>query len=216
MTDNAPAPDAISTPDELAATAVSAEDTPESPAKSFATFGLGADLLRGITEAGFSEPTLIQQQSIPYLLAGRDLIGQALTGSGKTAAYALPAMELIRGKPGLQFLVLVPTRELAAQVSSEIFKLGQFAGIRTAAFTGDAMLAVPMIVTPGFEVARIKESRAPRSAFPLWGPEEKRGALLEIATAMSLLNAGADLLVLYHPLAAQTLKRKIEEMTTWR
>ncbi|NLF92778.1 MAG: DEAD/DEAH box helicase, partial [Oligosphaeraceae bacterium] len=136
MTDNAPADDAISTPDELAATAVPSEDTPESPANSFASFGLGADLLRGITEAGFSEPTLIQQKSIPYLLAGRDLIGQALTGSGKTAAYALPAMELIRGKQGLQFLVLVPTRELAAQVSSEIFKLGQFAGIRTAAFTG--------------------------------------------------------------------------------
>lgn len=84
--------------------------------------------------------------------------------------------------------------------------------IRTAAFTGDAMLAMPMIGTPGFEVARTKESRAPRSAFPLWGKEEERGALLEIATAVSLLNAGADLLILYHPLAATTLKRKIEEM----
>ena len=136
MTDNAPAADAISPLDELAPNAVLSENTPGSAANSFAAFGLGADLLRGITEAGFSEPTLIQQKSIPHLLAGRDLIGQALTGSGKTAAYALPAMELVRGKEGLQFLVLVPTRELAAQVSSEIFKLGQFAGIRTAAFTG--------------------------------------------------------------------------------
>ena len=136
MTDNAPAADAISPSDELAPNAVLSENTPGSAANSFAAFGLGADLLRGITEAGFSEPTLIQQKSIPHLLAGRDLIGQALTGSGKTAAYALPAMELVRGKEGLQFLVLVPTRELAAQVSSEIFKLGQFAGIRTAAFTG--------------------------------------------------------------------------------
>jgi acetyl-CoA decarbonylase/synthase complex subunit delta len=86
--------------------------------------------------------------------------------------------------------------------------------IRTSAFTGDPMLAMPMLVTPGFEVAKTKESRAPQSAFPVWGPEAERGALLEIATAMSLLNAGADLLILYHPLAARTVRRKIIEMTT--
>jgi acetyl-CoA decarbonylase/synthase complex subunit delta len=85
--------------------------------------------------------------------------------------------------------------------------------IRTSAFVGDPMLAMPMISMPGYEVARTKESRAPRADFPLWGPEQERGALLEIATAMSFLNAGADLLVLYHPLAAQTIKRKIDEMT---
>ena len=84
--------------------------------------------------------------------------------------------------------------------------------IRTAAFTADPMLAMPMLITPGFEVARTKESRALRADFPLWGHEQERGALLEIATAMSLVNAGADLLILYHPLAAQTLKRKIDEM----
>jgi len=101
--------------------------------------------------------------------------------------------------------------------------------IRTSAFTGDPMLALPMLGTPGYEVARTKESRAPQTAFPLWGPEAERGALLEIATlwgpeaergalleiatAMSLLNAGADLLILYHPVAATTVKRKIAEMT---
>jgi acetyl-CoA decarbonylase/synthase complex subunit delta len=85
--------------------------------------------------------------------------------------------------------------------------------IRTSAFTGDPMLAMPILGTPGFEVAKTKESRAPQSAFQLWGPESERGALLEIATAMSLLNAGADLLILYHPVAARTLKRKIAEMT---
>jgi acetyl-CoA decarbonylase/synthase complex subunit delta len=85
--------------------------------------------------------------------------------------------------------------------------------IRTSAFTGDPMLAMPMICAPGYEVWRTKESKAPQSAFPLWGREEERGALLEIATAMSLLNAGADLLILYHPTAARTVKRKIAEMT---
>jgi len=85
--------------------------------------------------------------------------------------------------------------------------------IRTSAFTGDPMLAMPMIATPGWEVARTKEARAPKKDFPLWGAEGERGALLEIATAMSFLNSGADLLVVYHPAAARTLKRKIEEMS---
>ena len=84
--------------------------------------------------------------------------------------------------------------------------------IRTSAFTGDPMLAMPIIVNPGFEVSKVKESRAPRKDFPLWGKEEERQALLEIAAAMSYLNAGADLLVVYHPLAARALKRKIDEM----
>ncbi len=85
--------------------------------------------------------------------------------------------------------------------------------IRASAFTGDTMLAMPMLATPGYEVAKTKESKAPASSFPLWGPEQSRGALLEIATAMSLLNAGADMLVMYHPSAAQTVGRKIAEMT---
>jgi acetyl-CoA synthase len=84
--------------------------------------------------------------------------------------------------------------------------------IRSSAFTGDPMLAMPMISNPGYEVSKIKESRALRQDFPLWGSEEEREALLEIATSMSYLNAGADLLVVYHPLAARTLKRKIDEM----
>src|SRR5450759_3181556 len=84
--------------------------------------------------------------------------------------------------------------------------------IRTSAFTGDPMLAMPMISTPGWEVARTKEARAPKRDFPLWGAEGERGALLEIATSVTFLNAGADLLVMHHPVAARTLKRKIEEM----
>jgi acetyl-CoA decarbonylase/synthase complex subunit delta len=84
--------------------------------------------------------------------------------------------------------------------------------IRTSALMGDGMLAWPMLTTPGYEVARTKESRAPESDFPLWGKVLERGAFLEIATAISLLNAGADLLIMYHPEAARTVKRKIQEM----
>ncbi|MGB8886398.1 MAG: acetyl-CoA decarbonylase/synthase complex subunit alpha/beta [Candidatus Korobacteraceae bacterium] len=85
--------------------------------------------------------------------------------------------------------------------------------IRSSAFTGDPMLAMPMIVNTGFEVSKVKESRAPRADYPLWGSEDEREALLEIATSACYLNAGADLVVVYHPLAARTLKRKIDEMT---
>ncbi|HEY3415875.1 MAG TPA: CO dehydrogenase/CO-methylating acetyl-CoA synthase complex subunit beta, partial [Armatimonadota bacterium] len=83
--------------------------------------------------------------------------------------------------------------------------------IRTAAFTGDGMLAMPMLCTPGYEVAKTKESKASVTDFPLWG-DASRGALLEIATAMSLLNAGADLLIMYQPTAIRTVKQKIDEM----
>ncbi len=125
----------------------------------FERFGFCDELMRGIREAGFSVPTPIQAKAIPELLAGRDLIGQALTGTGKTAAFGLPAMEKIRGQKGLQLLVLVPTRELAAQVSSELYRLGRYTGVKTAAFTGgqsytrqEQMLAqgINMLVaTPG-------------------------------------------------------------------
>ncbi|MFQ3549468.1 MAG: acetyl-CoA decarbonylase/synthase complex subunit alpha/beta [Armatimonadota bacterium] len=84
--------------------------------------------------------------------------------------------------------------------------------IRTSAFTGDEMLAMPMLGTPGYEVAKTKEAKAPVSQFPLWGNEKERGALLEISTAMALLLSGADLLIMYHPTAVRTLQRKIEEM----
>jgi len=84
--------------------------------------------------------------------------------------------------------------------------------IRSSAFTGDPMLAMPLSVNIGYEVSKIKESRALRQDFPLWGDEEQREPMLEIATSMCYLNSGADLLMVYHPLAARTLKRKIDEM----
>ena len=102
----------------------------------FDSFGLCGELLQGIAAAQFTEPTPIQKIAIPEALAGKDLLGQALTGTGKTAAFGLPSMQRIRTLPGLQMLVLTPTRELAAQVSSELFRLGHFTGLKTAAFTG--------------------------------------------------------------------------------
>jgi acetyl-CoA decarbonylase/synthase complex subunit delta len=77
---------------------------------------------------------------------------------------------------------------------------------------GDRMLAYPMLVNPGYESARVKESRAPEADNPRWGDLKLRGLYWEIATAMALLSAGADLFILHHPDAVKTVKRSIEEM----
>ncbi len=115
--------------------AVSGEPVLE-PGAGFAGFGLCGELMAGIREAGFCEPTPIQKSAIPEALKGRDLLGQALTGTGKTTAFGLPSMERIKDLEGLQMLVLTPTRELAAQISSELYRLGHFTGLKPAAFTG--------------------------------------------------------------------------------
>ena len=85
---------------------------------TFASLGLSAPLLESLAQLGYEAPTPIQARTIPALLAGRDLIGQAQTGTGKTAAFALPLLQQLDLKSrATQALVLTPTRELAMQVS---------------------------------------------------------------------------------------------------
>jgi len=97
--------------------------------EGFATLGLGPKLLSTLTELGYEEPTPIQAAAIVPMLAGKDLMGQAATGTGKTAAFALPMIERIaavtKDRPHPSALVLVPTRELAMQVAEAIHKYGQ-------------------------------------------------------------------------------------------
>ena len=101
-------------------------------APSFADLGLRPELLGTLTTLGYEEPTPIQQQAIPPLLAGRDLLGQAATGTGKTAAFALPVLQQLDGSPRAAplALVLVPTRELAMQVSQAFHRYGRELGAR--------------------------------------------------------------------------------------
>ena len=90
-------------------------------ATTFQDLGVSAPLLKAIDAVGYERPTPIQAQTIPPLLGGRDVIGQAQTGTGKTAAFALPMLERLEaGQPRVQALVLVPTRELALQVAEAI------------------------------------------------------------------------------------------------
>jgi ATP-dependent RNA helicase DeaD len=100
--------------------------------KTFQEFGLEPKVLRAITEMGFEESTPIQEKTIPLALEGRDLIGQAQTGTGKTAAFGVPLVNKIDvHEERIVALVMCPTRELAIQVAEEIGKLGRFKGIRS-------------------------------------------------------------------------------------
>jgi len=105
---------------------------------SFASFKLHADLLRGLDALGFTEPTPIQKDGIPPGCAGRDVLACAMTGSGKTAAFLLPILQRLIGKPrGVsRALVLAPTRELAAQIDEHRRDLGRFARVGGAAVFG--------------------------------------------------------------------------------
>jgi ATP-dependent RNA helicase DeaD len=95
--------------------------------KLFAELGLSPELQRAVAQMGFEEASHIQSQAIPALLAGSDVVGQSQTGSGKTAAFALPAIEKVDVKlRAPQVLILCPTRELAVQVAEEVAKLACF------------------------------------------------------------------------------------------
>jgi ATP-dependent RNA helicase DeaD len=98
---------------------------------TFNEFNFHKDLLKGIKIAGFKEPSPIQKTVIPIIANGEDLVGQAHTGTGKTAAFGLPLMNKIATKEIERALVITPTRELATQVSDELYHLGRFCGIRT-------------------------------------------------------------------------------------
>jgi ATP-dependent RNA helicase DeaD len=104
---------------------------------TFAHFDLHPQLAQTVAELNYITPTPIQQSAIPLLLAGRDLIGQAQTGTGKTAAFGLPLMQRMNGRNrGVQGLVLAPTRELAIQVADALQSYGQGLGITVLAVFG--------------------------------------------------------------------------------
>src|SRR5262245_1118370 len=122
---------------------------------SFEAFGLRSELLRGVSDLGFSEPTPIQREVIPKILEGRDVLAAAKTGSGKTAAFLRPIAERLLAKnghgaapdepgedgqgddrPGIRALVLAPTRELAAQITEHLGDLARHTPLQGAAVFG--------------------------------------------------------------------------------
>src|SRR3954452_23486718 len=108
--------------------------------KPFSELGLSPEILKAVEKLGYEEATPIQSAAIPVLLGGRDLVGQSQTGSGKTAAFAIPAIEKVDAQlRAVQALILCPTRELAMQVAEEVAKLATFKrGVRELPIYGGA------------------------------------------------------------------------------
>src|SRR5947199_10537253 len=103
---------------------------------AFAALGIRPSILRALAEAKFEKPSEIQSLLIPRALAGVDILGQARTGTGKTAAFAIPILQRCERGLASQAIILVPTRELAVQVESEVQRIGQHTPIRTLAVYG--------------------------------------------------------------------------------
>ncbi|HQS36818.1 MAG: RNA helicase [Methylotenera sp. 17-45-7] len=141
---------------------------------SFESLNLHPSILRAIEEAGYTTPTPIQSQAIPEVIAGRDLLASAQTGTGKTAAFTLPALNLLATpheskSRGPRILVLVPTRELAAQVNESARKYGKYIRARTVSIVGgmpyplqNKLLSQPLdilVATPGRFIDHLDRGR---------------------------------------------------------
>src|SRR5271154_6997672 len=107
---------------------------------SFSDLGLSSEVLRAVEDAGYTEPTPIQEQAIPEVLKGRDVLGCAQTGTGKTASFTLPMIDILasgRARARMpRTLILEPTRELATQVSQNFEKYGKYHKLTKALLIG--------------------------------------------------------------------------------
>ena len=135
--------------------------------KTFEELGLSADLLRALKENKFESPFPIQEAAIPLILEGKDVVGQAHTGTGKTAAFGLPLLSRIKPEGPVQALILAPTRELAVQVTNEINRFAKYTGIRTVSIYGGQSINIQhdrlkrgvqiIVATPGRLIDHIKQ-----------------------------------------------------------
>ncbi|NNL59644.1 MAG: DEAD/DEAH box helicase, partial [Nitrosopumilus sp.] len=132
----------------------------------FQELGLNENIQKGIADLGFEDAFPIQEAVIPVLLSGRDVVGQAHTGSGKTAAFALSMLQEIKPKNGIQGLIMAPTRELAMQITEEIKKFGKYTGIKVATVYGGQGMGLQLdmldrgveivVATPGRLIDHLK------------------------------------------------------------
>jgi ATP-dependent RNA helicase DeaD len=157
-------------------------------AAGFATLGLGPELLASVAALGYEEATAIQREAIPPLLAGRDVLGQAATGTGKTAAFALPLLQRIGAavgdRPPVRGLILVPTRELAMQVAEAVHKYGRNLGTRVLPiYGGQSMQQQLRALSRGVDVVVATPGRA---------LDHIRRGTLDLATAQTVVLDEAD------------------------
>ncbi len=143
----------------------------EEKTMTFDELGLKSELLKSVKFAGFTTPSPIQEKAIPIVIAGRDIVGQAHTGTGKTAAFSLPALHNMKIDGSVEMLVITPTRELATQVSDEIFKYGRNLGAKTVTVYGGSSYkrqldliargASVVVATPGRMLDILKRGMLP-------------------------------------------------------
>ena len=134
---------------------------------SFEELGLNTSIVKAVKEIGMEQPFPIQEQSIPLILKGKDVIGQVHTGTGKTAAFSLPLISKIKPRGPIQALIIVPTRELAMQVNNEIRKFSKYIGIRSLAIYGGQSINIQkdqlrrgiqvIVATPGRLIDHLKQ-----------------------------------------------------------
>ena len=132
----------------------------------FSELGIKQSILDGLEEVGFREAFPIQVATIPVLLSGRDVVGQAHTGTGKTAAFSLSMLQTIVPNEGVQGLVIAPTRELAIQITDEIKKLAKYTGVKAATVYGGQGMGIQLdqlkkgaeivVATPGRLIDHLK------------------------------------------------------------
>ena len=150
----------------------------------FADIGLSNELLRAVTEAGYTEPTPIQEQAIPPVLMMKDIIGIAQTGTGKTASFVLPMIDILsHGRTRARMprsLILEPTRELAAQVAENFEKYGKYSNLSMALLIG--------AVSMGDQVKALEKGVDVLIATP--------GRLMDLFARGNILLNGCDLLVI--------------------
>ncbi len=160
--ESTPTPDAASAPAAVPAPAAAPAPAPAAPTVSFADFGLAPEILRALTEQGYSHPTPIQAQAIPVVLQGRDVMGAAQTGTGKTAGFSLPIIQLLLAHASssmsparhpVRALILTPTRELAVQVAENVQAYAKHTPLRsTVVFGGMDMKPQTVILRNGVEI----------------------------------------------------------------
>lgn len=138
---------------------------------TFDDLELKTPVLKGIKEMGFVTPSPVQAQSIPIATQGFDLIAQAQTGTGKTAAFAIPILNQLEKNGNIEALIITPTRELAMQISDEVFKLGKFLRAKTVCVYGGQSInrqcellknkPQVLVATPGRLLDHLKNNRIP-------------------------------------------------------
>ena len=136
-------------------------------AKTFEQLGLSAQLTKALSENRFTAPFPIQETAIPLILQGKDVVGQAHTGTGKTAAFGLPILQQIKAGGSVQVLILAPTRELAVQVTDEINRFAKYTGIKAVTIYGGQSINLQLdklrrgvqivVATPGRLIDHIKQ-----------------------------------------------------------